>query len=336
MPYLTFVATAHSLQWKKITPVFCDIDPETHTIDPRQVEKHITPRTTGILGVHVWGRPCAIDALSTIARRHKLRLFFDAAHAFGCSYQGKMIGGFGDAEVFSFHGTKFVNTFEGGAITTNSDELAAKIRFMKNFGFSGVDQVSYVGINGKMSEISAAMGLTCLESLDFFMQDNRKKHELYCKELRGYQGLSFLEYDENEKSNYQYFIVDVDKDQTRINRDELVAVLQAEGVLARRYFYPGVHRMEPYRSYFPNAGLLLPKTEELCSRLLCLPTGAAVDEEKIKRVASILKVALENPTGVSSILAEKRKESIAKVIPFKKAKDAPSSVKPEKKQRAKR
>ena len=159
VPSFTFVATAHALQWQEITPVFCDIDPRTHNLDPNRIEEMITPRTTGIIGVHVWGRPCAVDALAEIAQRRHLKLLFDAAHAFGCSYQGQMIGNFGDAEVFSFHATKFFNTFEGGAVVTNDDELAAKMRLMKNFGFHGYDNVIYVGTNGKMSEVSAAMGL---------------------------------------------------------------------------------------------------------------------------------------------------------------------------------
>src|SRR6185369_3387994 len=168
VPSFTFIATAHALQWQQIIPVFCDVDPETHCLNPRSVEKMITPRTTGIIGVHLWGRGCDIGSLSEIARSNGLKLLFDAAHAFGCSYEGRMIGGFGDAEVFSFHATKFFNTFEGGAVTTNDDDLAEKIRLMKNFGFAGYDQVIYLGTNGKMSEVSAAMGLTSLESLDDF------------------------------------------------------------------------------------------------------------------------------------------------------------------------
>ena len=175
VPSFTFVATAHALQWQQIVPVFCDIDPATHNIDPRRVEELITPQTTGIIGVHLWGRACDTEALSEIARRHHLHLLYDAAHAFACSYEGRMVGNFGDAEVFSFHATKFFNTFEGGAVTTNDDELAAKIRLMKNFGFSGYDEVTYIGTNGKMSECSAAMGLTNLESMDDFVAVNLQK-----------------------------------------------------------------------------------------------------------------------------------------------------------------
>ena len=185
VPSFTFVATAHSLQWQEITPVFCDIDPRTHNIDPTQVEKMITPRTSGIIGVHTWGRACDIEALESIARRRNLQLMFDAAHAFGCSYKGDSIGGFGRCEVFSFHATKFFNTFEGGAVLTNDDVLAEKMRLMRNFGFSGYDNVIYIGTNGKMTEVCAAMGLTSLESIKQFVETNRRNHDAYRRELTG-------------------------------------------------------------------------------------------------------------------------------------------------------
>src|SRR3984957_10371338 len=198
VPSFTFIATAHALQWQEITPVFCDIDPKTHNLDPAQVEKMITPRTTAIIGVHTWGRACDIDALETIARRRNLKLLFDAAHAFGCSYKGKAIGGFGHCEIFSFHATKFFNTFEGGAVVTNDDALAAKMRLMRNFGFSGYDNVIYVGTNGKMTEVCAAMGLTSLESVTEFMAINRRNHVAYTRGLSGIPGVSLMRYDETE------------------------------------------------------------------------------------------------------------------------------------------
>ena len=157
IPSFTFIATAHCLKWQGITPAFCDIDPTTYTIDPTRLDKLLTSRTTGIIGVHLWGRPCDIEALSEFADRRGLSLVFDAAHALGCSHRGRMVGGFGCAEVFSFHATKFMNTFEGGAITTNDDDIAERARLMKNFGFSGLDTVVSLGINGKMSEPCAAM-----------------------------------------------------------------------------------------------------------------------------------------------------------------------------------
>jgi dTDP-4-amino-4,6-dideoxygalactose transaminase len=303
VPSFTFIATAHALQWQEITPVFCDVDPATHNLDPNKVEGLITPRTTGMMGVHVWGRPCPIAALEEIAQRRGLKLMFDAAHAFGCSFGGRMIGNFGQAEVFSFHATKFFNTFEGGAVVTNDDDLAKKIRLMTNFGFAGYDNVIYVGTNGKMSEISAAMGLTGLESLDEFIAANRRNYAAYREGLRDIPGLQLIAYDESERNNYQYVIVEVDQAVTGISRDELVRVLQAENVLARRYFYPGCHEMEPYRSYFPHARLLLPETERLTRRVMSLPTGTAVGPEEIAAVCAIIRLAVRESHALEAWLA---------------------------------
>lgn len=294
VPSFTFIATAHALQWQAITPLFCDIDPHTHNIDPQQLERMITARTTGIIGVHVWGRPCDVDALTEIAQRHDLRLLFDAAHAFGCSYKGRMIGNFGDAEVFSFHATKFLNTFEGGALVTNDHDLAAKIRLMKNFGFTGYDEVDDIGTNGKMSEVSAAMGLTSLESMEEFIAVNYRNYKQYEREVEGIPGVKLATYNETEKGNYQYIVLEVDEAVAGISRDRLVDILHAENVLARRYFFPGCHRMEPYRSYFPHARLLLPETERLVKRVLCLPTGTAVAESEISQICQILRLVLKN------------------------------------------
>jgi dTDP-4-amino-4,6-dideoxygalactose transaminase len=305
VPSYTFVATAHSLQWQEITPVFCDIHPETHNIDPAAVERLLTPRTTGIIGVHVWGRPCDIDALAEIAESRRLTLMFDAAHALGCSYQGRMIGRFGMAEVLSFHATKFLNTFEGGAVVTNSDDLANKIRLMKNFGFRGYDNVVYIGTNGKMTEMSAAMGLTNLESLDEFVGANRANYHAYRAGLAGLPGISLIDYNEAERCNYQYVIVEVDERQAGLGRDTLVRVLQAENVLARKYFWPGCHRMEPYRSYFPNAALLLPETERVAARVMVLPTGTAVAAAQIRRICGIIRLCVEGAANLRRLLTER-------------------------------
>lgn len=295
IPSFTFIATAHALQWQEITPVFGDVAPGTHHLDPVQVEKMITPRTTGIMGVHVWGAPCDVESLTEIAHRRGLRLIFDAAHALGCSYKGQMIGGFGDAEVFSFHATKFLNSFEGGAVTTNNDALAERIRYMRNFGFAGVDDVDYVGTNGKMTEVCAAMGLTSLESIDEIIAINKRNYNAYREGLRDLPGITLYPYNDGERCNYQYVIVEVDEEKAGISRDLLVKILHAENVLARRYFYPGCHQMEPYKSYFPHAGLLLPHTERLTQRVMSLPTGSGVEVDAIRCITAILQIPL-NPS----------------------------------------
>jgi dTDP-4-amino-4,6-dideoxygalactose transaminase len=311
VPSFTFIATAHALQWQEITPVFCDIDPVTHCLDAEKVEQRITPLTTGIIGVHVWGNPCATERLAEIAKRNKLTLMFDAAHAFGCSHNGRMIGGFGLAEVFSFHATKFLNTFEGGAVVTNSDELAEKIRLMQNFGFAGYDNVIYIGTNGKMTECAAAMGLTNLENIDAVIDANSRNYHAYRRGLSNLPGVSLLPYDQSERLNYQYVVVEVDEVVAGISRDELVEALHAENVLARRYFFPGCHRMQPYRSYFPHAGLLLPETERVCRRVMVLPTGTTLSETKVSLICDLIRLVVENSALVRERM-ERREPAMAR------------------------
>jgi dTDP-4-amino-4,6-dideoxygalactose transaminase len=289
VPSFTFIATAHALEWQQVTPVFCDVDPATHNLDPLRVEKLITERTTGIIGVHLWGRPCDVERLTDIARRHKLKLLFDAAHAFGCSYHGRMIANFGDMEVLSFHATKILNTFEGGAVVTNDDELATKIRLMRNFGFAGYDKVTSLGTNGKMSEVAAAMGLTSLESFEEFVATNYQNYKQYHQELAEAPGISVLPYDEDEKCNYQYIVLEIDEKAMKISRDQLDDILWAENILTRRYFYPGCHRMEPYRTRYAQASLSLPETERLAAKVLCLPTGTAVGQAEISAICQIIQ-----------------------------------------------
>ena len=302
VPSWTFVATAHALQWQEVTPVFCDVDPQTHNLDPKRVAALITPRTSGIIGVHLWGRGCAVGQLEALARERDLRILFDAAHAFACTQGGRAIGSFGDAEVFSFHATKFLNTFEGGAIATNDDDLAGRIRLMTNFGFAGYDRVKYIGTNGKMTEIAAAMGLTSLESMHEFVAANLANWKRYQLNLAGLKGVKLLSYDERERCNFQYIVLEVDPEVTGVHRDWLIEILHAENVIARRYFYPGVHRMEPYRSYFPHAGMLLPVTEALAQRVLVLPTGTAMGEAEVDKLCAIIRACIENGPALNRLL----------------------------------
>ena len=300
VPSLTFIATAHALQWQEITPVFCDIDPKSLNIDPHRVEEMITPHTTGIIGVHLWGRACDVGALSELARRYRLKLLFDAAHAFGCSYRGRMIGGFGDAEVLSFHATKCLNTMEGGAVVTNNDALAEKIRLMMNFGFGGMDKVVYIGTNGKMNEVEAAMGLTALESFEEFVSVNTENYRLYLQELADLPGVRLAKYDETERNNYHYIVLEIEESVTGLSRDVLVDILHGENVLVRRYFYPGCHRMEPYRSYCPQSSLWLPETEKIVKRVVVLPTGTAVGAEAIKKICEIIRFVVTHGPAVQA------------------------------------
>ena len=298
VPAFTFVATAHALKWQEIEPVFCDIDPSTHCLDPKAIEQAITPRTTGIIGVHLWGRPCDVDALEKIASARKLELIYDAAHAFGASIGERMLGQFGRAEILSFHATKFFNSFEGGAIVTNDDQLAERCRLMRNFGFAGFDKVVYVGTNGKMTEPCAAMGLTSLESVDHFIDVNRRNYTLYREELGSLPGLKMVTYnrDNEHRYNYQYIVFELDAG--ICDRDLLQQVLCAENIVARRYFYPGVHRMAPYNTAKQRHDLS--NTENLSARVISLPTGTQVDAERIKTIADIVRFTIRNGAAVQS------------------------------------
>jgi dTDP-4-amino-4,6-dideoxygalactose transaminase len=292
VPSFTFVATAHALRWQGLTPVFCDIRRETHTLDPRCVEDCISPATSGIIPVHIWGRPCDIDELSGVAGRHGIELVFDASHSFGCSHNGRRIGGFGRAEVFSFHATKFVHTFEGGAITTNDGALAEKLRLMRNFGFDGYDTVVGLGINAKMNEICAAMGLCCLEDVSELAEVNRRNYLRYERRLRDVPGVDLLRSIESEENNFQYVVLLVDERTSGVARDALVSFLHAENVLARRYFYPGCHNMEPYRSELEDRQPHLPETDWVADRVMVLPTGTAVGAEEIDQICMLIEAAV--------------------------------------------
>jgi dTDP-4-amino-4,6-dideoxygalactose transaminase len=290
MPSFTFVATAHALEWLGIVPVFCDIDPVSWTLDPYACELAITPATSAILGVHLFGRPCDVSALGGLADRHGLHLLFDAAHAFGCTHGGRRIGGFGSAEVLSLHATKAFHAFEGGAVTTDRDDLAAKLRALRNFGFRGLDDVGGLGINAKMSEVCAAMGLANLDEFSATVAASRATFEAYRVGLAGIPGLALRDFAAGEEHNWHYAVAQVtDEGAFGVSRDSLVRILAAENVLARRYFHPGVHALEPYRSRHPRAGDRLPHTVRVAARCLALPAGPELARDDADRVCSIIR-----------------------------------------------
>lgn len=294
VPSLTFAATAHAVAWLGLTPVFCDVDPVTGQIDPGHAESLVGPRTSGILAVHLWGRTAPVERLKVLAHRYGLALMFDASHAFGCTRDGRPVGGGGLAEIFSFHSTKFVNAFEGGAIVTDDDGLAERAACMRNFGITGEDEVDYVGINAKMSEAAGAMGLTSLDGMARFVARNLANHRFYQDGLAGVRGLRLLPFDERERNNYQYVILEVDERQAGIDRDSLLGILHQENVLARRYFHPACHEMTPYRHSAALAG-----AERLSSRVLALPTGMGVGEREIAQICQIIRVIVDNSGAIA-------------------------------------
>lgn len=296
MPAFTFVATAHAWEWEGGQPVFCDVDADQHLLSPDAVESHIDDETALLVGVHTWGQPCQIEKLEALSAAHRIPLVFDSAHAFSNFHAGRRIGGFGDAEVFSFHATKFFNTFEGGAITTNDDALAAELRHMRNFGFAGYDRVAHLGTNGKMQEISAAMGLCLLDELDGLLETNRRNYRSYLDAFRSCPGISLLQLDQPETLNCQYVVGTLAPDLPAFARDLLVDVLWAENVLARKYFYPGCHRAAPYADRAPVP--VLPVTDDLCRRVVVFPTGTAVAPDQIRQIADAVRFVLEHADDV--------------------------------------
>lgn len=273
VPSWTFIATAQALSWIGLKPVFADIDPVSWCIDPQSVETCITSETIAILGVHLFGHFCNVQRLQEIADEHKLRLLFDAAHTVGCDRSGVV----GNAEVLSFHATKICNSFEGGAIITDDDAIAARARRLRGFGFSEKDGVSDIGTNGKMSEIHAAMGLVSLQKLDEIVAHNRHNYQLYRSHLDNLPEVALR----SAGSNYHYIVLDIAH-----HRNELHQRLQDEQILVRRYFYPGCHRSFPYSKNKDD--VRLPITDAVAERVLCLPTGMAIGEGDIKRVCGII------------------------------------------------
>ena len=302
LPSFTFVATAHAVHWEGLEVVFCDIDPATHHLDPLHAGALVDGGTSAIVAVHLWGRPAPITQLQAVADRHGVPLVFDAAHAFGSAYEGVPVGQFGVAEVFSFHATKLLHTFEGGAVATNDGDVARKVRLMRNFGFEDYDHVVSLGINAKMTEVAAAMGLSLLESFDEIAAGRRRTYDRYEGGLAGIAGVRLISDLPYASPNFQHVVVEVDEGEAGLARDDLHRTLWAENVLARRYFYPGCHRMEPYRSLNPKLDERLPNTNFVASRVLSLPTGGGVGDLEVDRVCELIAVAVENGAAVRARL----------------------------------
>lgn len=299
VPSFTFVATAHAFEWIGLEPVFADIDSARLTLDPGGISPLIGPQTSAIVATHLWGRSAEVEALASLAERHGLTLLFDAAHAYSCARDGRTIGGFGQAEVFSFHATKFVNAFEGGVITTNDESFAERCRLLRNFGFDEWDHTASGGTNGKMHEASAAMALTSLDAGPDIIATNHRNLDRYGAGIRDLDGIDLMPPDDRGRCNGQHVVLRIDPDRSPIDRDQLAKLLQAEGVLVRRYFYPGCHRLAPYvdREIVPS----LPVTEAIAEEVLVMPTGTAVTPHDIDAVCSLIRFAHARSEAIVSI-----------------------------------
>jgi len=296
VPSFTFIGSVTAFSWIGIEPVFIDIEASNHVISPTDLSAALEQHEVGaIVGVHLWGHECDTDALERIAADHGVPLILDAAHAFGTTHRGRPTGTSGRAEVFSFHATKFVNSFEGGVITTDDDALADELELLRNFGFAGYDLVESGGINAKMSEVSAAMGLTSIEAMDRFIAHNRHIYEVYRGALGDLPGVRLVGHDAvDDQCNFQYIVLEL-ADGSAIDRDELARVLWAENVFVRKYFAPGCHRAAPFADLDHRA---LPHTDDATRRVLCLPTGTALSEQEALAISSIIRLCLENANAL--------------------------------------
>ncbi len=284
----TFVATAHALYWNKIRPVFVDIEPQHYTLDPQKVEAAITPWTTAILAVHVYGYPCRLKELADIARRHNLTLVYDAAHAFGVTIDGKSIGHYGDLSMFSFHATKLYHSIEGGMLMFADPGLKKTFDYLKNFGFENEVEVVMPGTNAKMNELQALMGLQVLGHLPAILSRRQQVDALYRRQLQDVPGLRIAELPgENVRFNYSYFPMEVDDVKYGMSRDELYAALQQYNVFTRRYFYPLVSDFPCYRYLAHTDPLITAKA--VAARILTLPIYDSLLLEDAERICELIK-----------------------------------------------
>lgn len=287
-PY-SFVATTHALWWNGIKPVFVDIDLATGNMDPEKIEAAITPRTTAIMPVHVYGKPCNTEAIQEIADKYGLKIIYDAAHAFGVEVNGESLLNAGDMSTLSFHATKVYNTIEGGALVMHDEKMKKRIDYLKNFGFA--DEVTVVGpgINSKMDEIRAAYGLLNLHQVDAAIEARHRVAVKYRKELRNVEGISFFDDMAGVKHNYSYFPIFVEAEKYGMTRDELYSKMKEQNVLGRRYFYPLISTFSTYRGLNSASPSNLPNAHKMANSVICLPMYHNLKESEIERVINIIR-----------------------------------------------
>lgn len=281
-PY-SFVATTHALWWNGIKPVFVDIDPKTGNIDPNNIEAAITPRTTAIMPVHVYGKPCATDSIREIADKYGLKVIYDAAHAFGVKVNDQSIINAGDMATLSFHATKVFNTVEGGALVMHDEKTKKRIDYLKNFGFAGETEVVAPGINSKMDEIRSAYGLLNLRQVDAAIAARRQVAQTYRTALQHVEGISFWNDMPGVRHNYSYFPIFVNSEKYGLTRDELYFKMKSQGIWGRRYFYPLISEFSTYRGLPSSPPSNLPEATRMASSVICLPMHHNLSEEDIQR-----------------------------------------------------
>ncbi len=284
----SFVATTHSLLWNNLKPVFVDIEPKFCNLDPGKIESAISERTSAIMPVHVYGNPCEVNQIQEIANKHRLKVIYDAAHAFGVEIGGRSVLKSGNLSVLSFHATKVFNTFEGGAIVSHDAETKKQIDCLKNFGFSGETNVVTTGINAKMSEFQAAMGLLQLKYFNDQIKKRRYLADHYREKLKGINGLTIIEDMPGTKHNYGYFPIFIDEKTYGMNRDQLHEKLKKHNIYSRRYFYPLISHFQPYIKLPSAAPENLPVAENTASRVLCLPIYPELNSQCLNKIIDVI------------------------------------------------
>jgi len=286
-PY-SFVATTHSLWWNNIKPVFVDIEPEFCNIDPEKLEAAITPKTTAILPVHVYGNPCKVERIQEIADMYGLKVIYDAAHAFGVNYNSQSICNYGDLSVLSFHATKVFNTMEGGAIVCHDSATKKRIDYLKNFGFAGETTVMAPGINSKMNEMQSALGLLQLKHYVENIEKRKKITEIYRTELNNIKGISFLPIPANTDSNFAYFPIFVDESEYGLSRDQLYEKLKLNGIFGRRYFYPLISEFSMYKSLDSASPGNLSVAGKVAEKVICLPLYPELNNKELTKIIRLI------------------------------------------------
>jgi len=288
-PY-SFVATTHALWWNNIKPVFVDVEEKTGNLNPDRIEAAITPKTTAIMPVHVYGNPCNTEVIKQIADKHGLKVIYDAAHAFGVKKDGESILNAGDISTLSFHATKTYNTAEGGALVCHDETMKKKIDYLKNFGFAGETEIVLPGINGKMDEIRAALGLLNLKYIDNSIKKRQTVVSLYRQELKNISGITVMDEIPNVKYNYSYFPVFVNKDEYGMSRDDLYEKLKTHNIYGRRYFYPLISSFPPYKNLDSANPENLPIATKLADTVICLPVHHELSEDSLSKIKSLINI----------------------------------------------
>lgn len=303
VPSFTFHASAHAIVWNKLKPVFVDCDPETYCIDLKEVERAINKNTCAILGVHIFGNPADVDGLEKLANKHNLKLFFDAAHGFGSQYQGKNLGGFGNAEAFSLSPTKLLTAGEGGIVTTNDDELAKQLRIGRNYGDSGDYDSTFSGFNARMSEFHAMLGIESLKDLEKNVARRNQIANLYKTGLAKVPGISFQKIKEGNRSSFKDFTILIDEERFGMSRDMLYKALGAEKISVKKYFYPPVHEQKAFASY-PSDIEFLKMTHKVSYNVLSLPLYSHIEESAVQKIIATIKNIYEHRQQIDAISKE--------------------------------